>query len=156
MNNAILLIQLSNLNDDSFELFNYYKIGTTKVFEDEIATFNACVNALKNLINLQYDFEWLTINAKKFETTRRDFRNLCDDVCDLLGNRIEELCKHTRKPIITKPTKFEDYCPFPSDSLVVYGNQISNISIDGKLYKIVNTKIESTPYYTIYCNQIDF
>ena len=160
MNNAILLTKLSKMDDLSFELYTYYIDATSKSFLDEITEFNTCINDLKKLTECQYDFAWLSKNASKFEVNRRDFKSLCDDVCMLLGNRIEELCKHNKTPIVTKPTKYEDYCPFASEELVAYGripysHGNNNIIFDGNSYNIIDTKLEISPYYTIYCNLIE-
>lgn len=155
MDNAILLTKLNNYENKDFELYKYYINATSFNFINETIEFNVCMQSLKELIEKQYDFEWLAENAKIFEVSRRDFRSLCDDVCILLGNRIEELCKYTKVPIYTKPSKFEDYCPFANEIMVVYGNFNNYVTIEGKHYIIIDTKLESTPYYNIYCNIIE-
>ncbi len=155
MDKAVLLTKLSNYNDKNFELFVYYLNATTSSFIDEKEEFDTLISNIKTLTEKQYDFSWLAENAAEFECNRREFKALCDDVCVLLGNRIDELCKHTRKPIITKPTKFEDYCPFANETLVAYGNCSENVRVDGKICKIIDTKLESTPYYSVYVNSLD-
>ena len=119
MDKAILLTKLNNYENTDFELYKYYLDATSKLYTSEKVEFETCMNDIKILTNKQYDFDWLTENSKIFECNRREFKALCDDVCVILGNRINELCKHTREPIITKPSKFEDYCPFETESLVV-------------------------------------
>lgn len=155
MDKAVLLTKLSSYNDKSFELYDYYLNATSKSFADEKDEFDTCIASIKKLTDRQYDFAWLSENAAEFECNRREFKALCDDVCVLLGNRIDELCKHTRNPIVTKPTKFEDYCPFSTEALVAYGSNVETVRVDGKVCKIVETKLESTPYYNIYVSQID-
>lgn len=155
MDNAVLLTKLSNYDDVSFDLFNYYVNATSKTFADNIEEFNTCIENIKKLTELQYDFSWLSENANEFGCNRRDFKTLCDDVCSLLGNRINELCKHTKTPIVTKPSNFEDYCPYSKEMLVAYGSSITSVRVDGKLCKIIETKLESTPYYNIYISQLD-
>lgn len=154
-NVVVLLTKLSNLSDQSYELFNYYLIATNKTFSDEVEEFETCIKSLAELSDRQYDFAWLTENAKRLEASRRDFRDLCEAVCVLIGNRIDELCKYSRVPIITKPTKFEGACPFGSEALVAYGNVEGSVKVDGVTCKIIETKIESTPYYNIKCSMID-
>ena len=156
MDTAILLTKLSQLNNLEFDLYNYYVDATIRSFENSTEEFNTCIKDLKELVGKQYDFSWLTENATEFGCNRREFKQLCDDVCTLLGNRIDEVCRHTRTPIITKPTKFEDYCPVSTESLVAYGNfSHERILIDGKPYNIIDTKLENTPYYSIYVKTIE-
>lgn len=155
MDKAVLLTKLSGYNDRSFELYEHYLNATSKSFVDEKEEFDTCISSIKKLTEKQYDFGWLSENAAEFECNRRDFKALCDDVCVLLGNRIDELCKHTRNPIVTKPTKFEDYCPFTSETLVAYGSNVTEVRVDGKVCRVVDTKLESTPYYNIYVSQLD-
>lgn len=152
---VVLLTKLSTMDDRSYELFDYYVIATSQTFENEVEEFNTCIKCLQKLSDNQYDFAWLTENAKQLDASRRDFRNLCDNVCVLLGNRIEELCKHTRAPIVTAPANFDGACPFGSEQLVAYGNVDTTVRVDGVLCKVVDTKIESTPYYNIKCSMID-
>ena len=156
MDKAVLLTKLSNYDDTSFELFQYYLNATSKSFVDEKEEFDTCISSITRLTEKQYDFRWLSENASKFECNRRDFKALCDDVCVLLGNRINEICRRDNdRPIITIPSKFEDYCPFVNESLVAYGNCTDAIRIDGKLCKIIDTKLENTPYYSIYVHSLD-
>lgn len=156
MDKAILLTKLATFNDNNFEPYRYYLDATSTVFEDEKDEFDTCIEDLKKLVDYQYDFAWLSENASIMECNRREFKALCDDVCVLLGNRIDELCKHTRNPIFTTPSKFEDYCPFTNEAYVVYGNNNENtIKHDGKVYRVIETKLESTPYYNIYVSQLD-
>lgn len=156
MDKAVLLTKLSSYNDKNFELFAYYLNATTASFADEKEEFDTLISNIKTLTEKQYDFSWLAENAAEFDCNRRDFKSLCDDVCVLLGNRIDELCRHTHgRPIITKPTKFEDYCPFPNETLVAYGNCNGTIRVDGRICKIVDTKLENTPYYSVYVNSLD-
>ncbi|MBQ8218340.1 MAG: hypothetical protein IJZ79_03450 [Bacilli bacterium] len=161
MNNAILLTKLNNYDDMSFELYKYYVDATSKSFADNAIEFSTCIEDIKKLTNYQYDFGWLSENASKFGVNRRDFKSLCDDVCVLLGNRIQELCSHTREYIITKPSKYEDYCPFSSEALVAYGNPAninrSNIvKCDGQQYSIIDCKLEESPYYIVYCSTFNY
>lgn len=158
MTNPILLTKLSKYDNKSFELFQFYLNATSSSMENAVEEFNICINNIKYLTEKQYDFAWLSENAKKFEVNRRDFKNLCDDVCILLGNRIEELCKHSRETIVSKPTRYEDYCPFSQSDLVEYGSKHSigdTFTFDGTRYVVFDTKLESTPYYNIYCSALE-
>lgn len=159
MENAILLTKLYNYDDKSFELYKYYDEAINRQHSD-VEDFNICMKNLKILIDKQYDFEWITLNAKTFGTTRRDFRSLCDNVCFIIGNTIEEICKYTKSPIVTTPSKLDENCPFPNNELVAYGNSTLEryqfIIHEGKSYKVTDTKIEQTPYYRIYCMSFDY
>lgn len=155
MDKAILLNKLINAEQSS-KLYDCYINATSNNFENETETFNICIADLKFLSEKQYDFEWLKKEAADFGVSRRDFKNLCDSICVLLGDKINELCKYSKTGIVTKPTRYEDYCPFTSEDLVVYGkNNLLYITYDGYDYNIIETKLEETPYYTIYCSTIE-
>lgn len=157
MNGAILLTKLSQYDNEKFDLFKIYVDATKRNFNEIEAEFDTCIKDIKFLSDVQLDFEWLTNSAVRLNTTRRDVRMLCDDVCMILGSRISDLCKN--KCFITSPSKFEDYCPYPKDSFVVYGkvdneDTIKKLMLNGEHIKIVDTKLETTPYYNIYCSQL--
>ena len=158
MENAILLTKLYNYNDKSLELYKYYDEAINRT-HSEVDDFNTCMNNLKTLVDKQYDFEWLTVNAQTFGVTRRDFRELCDSVCFIIGNAIEEICKYIKSPIIAAPSRLDEHCPFPTNDLVAYGNsnleRYQYIIVDGKSHRVVETKVEQTPYYRIYCINFD-
>jgi len=156
MDKAVLLTKLIQSQDNPSDLYEYYLDATSRVFESETDAFNKCVKDLKVLSDMQYDFEWLKYEAFSFGVSRRDYKDLMDSVCVLLGERINELCKLTRNGIVTSPTQFEDYCPFNHEDLVLYAiYNINSVEYDGNMYSVVDTKLEETPYYTIYCNKLE-
>ena len=153
-NNAVLLNKLINCNDTSIELYRHYLKTKLNSSFDVSGTFNSYIDSIKYLSDKPFDFQWVITNAKQFDCTRRDFIKLCDDICMILGKCVEELCCHAREPIITKPTKM-DNCPFSSAELVLYGNKVDSVKYDGYIYKVADTKLEATPYYTIYANLLE-
>lgn len=155
MDKAILLTKLNKCNDESNIVYACYINATVKSFDNDIMAFNQHIKDIKILNAIQYDFTILSEEARKMELTRRDYRELCDAVCMIIGDRINELCKHSREPIITEPTHFEDYCPFANAEKVVYGNVPVNFKYFGEYYKVIDTKLEESPYYTIYCSEIE-
>lgn len=154
MNIVILLNKLNTCEDQNLELYQHYLNAVYNRHDNLVDEFNACIDSIKYLTNKQYDFNWLSENSKIFNVTRRDFRELCDSVCVLLGNKLNDIGKQTREPIITEPTRYEDYCPYNNEKLVLYGNYDGPIRIDGKLYNKIDTKLESTPYYNINCSML--
>jgi hypothetical protein len=154
MDQAVLLNKLMNCKDESIELYRFYLYALDMSLEP-VDMFNKCINAIKYLVDKQYDFQWIFVNAKQFNVTRKDFKDLCDDVCMILGDRINEICKYSKFPIITKPTNFENYCPFNSDTLVVYGEFTEPVKYEGKIIRTIETKTEKTPYYCIHCTSLD-
>lgn len=153
--NAILLYKLHSYKDKSFELYTHYE-NVIKDSDSPAETFNRCIDSIKYLSEKQYDFQWVSSQSKEFGCFRKDFVELCDSVCQILGDKINDLCKSFA--IITKPTKYEDYCPFSSETLVVYGKSYqpgTPVQYDGKRYRIVDSKLENTPYYSIYCNALE-
>ena len=157
MDKAILLTRLTKCEDENNELYQCYKDAIQKYFDTEEKKFTQLIKDIKYLSNIQYDFSKLSEGAKSFSITRRDYRELCDMVCILIGDSLTELCKYTKDGIVTAPTKFEDYCPFYSTSLVVYGSNIHDtVKYEGKTYKVLDTKLEQSQYYSIYCSTLDF
>ena len=165
MSDVILLNKLSRFNDDDFDLYRYFKDATSKSFEDETEELDTLRSDLILISEKQYDFAgWLTKSAKALECKRNECIGLCEDVCKLLGNRIQELCNHVRIPIIASPTKMsansalEVKCPYSSEYLVAYGSCTENaksVNVDGKVCKVIEAKLEVSPYYTIKISLLD-
>ena len=157
MDNVLLLNKLANFDNKEFELYTFYADATTVTYEDSCQELSTLFNDLRLLTDYQYDFEWLTATSKAMGCNRREIKALSDDVCILLGKRIEDVCKYTKELIVVKPSNIEDYCPFSSESLVAYGSyNTGSVKYDGNTYKIVDTKLESSPYYNIYVNRLDY
>ena len=109
------------------------------------------------LLEKDYDFEFITKEASLLETDKRTLRSLIDSLCDYCGENIEDIITQNTY-IISEPSNFEDYCPFPKEEIVLYCNNATlknTIKYDGYQYKIINYKLENTPYYSIYCYQIE-
>jgi len=93
VNDVILLNKLSKFNDDDFDLYRYYKDATFKSFADETEELDTLRSDLILLSGKRYDFAgWLAKSANALECERNECMGLCEDVCKLLGNRIQELC----------------------------------------------------------------
>lgn len=156
MDKAILLTRLTKYEDTNNPLYQCYIDATQKTFDTEEKKFTQLINDIKYLTEIQYDFSLLSKGADIFDITRRDYRELCDMVCMIIGDSISDLCNHTRNGIITVPSRFEDYCPFYSNDIVVYGNSDNKVFMyEGKKYYLIETKLEETPYYTIKCSSIE-
>ena len=153
MSNPTLLRDLIEQEDTNNILYKCYNDSIIE-YENIEDKFHILIEDIKQLSELQYDFKLLTSTAKKFNVSRRDCRDLCDMICEILGDDITSLCR--QNSIVVSPSKYEDYCPYSNESLVLYGNADKNyIKYDGKIYGIVDTKLEETPYYTIYCSLLD-
>ena len=156
MTDAILLNKLiTDFNNDDNFLFQCYKHSLSESGFTE--SFNQCISDLKALSNLSYDFKQLTNYATSMNITRRDIRQLCEILSSILGETITQLCNQNRELIITTPSRFEDFCPYPKAELVLYSTSISDIPIkyDSYMYKIIESKPENTPYYYIYCHLLE-
>lgn len=159
MTDALLLNKLINDFDKNTFLYQCYE--DSKDESDIIQAFNKCVDDLKKLSDLSYNFEELTAYSKKYDIARRDVRQLCEVLSAILGDSITQLCSNSRELIITAPSKFEDFCPFPKYELVVYtlGNSDirvgSQVRYDGYMYEVVDSRPENTPYYYINCNLLE-
>lgn len=110
---------------------------------------------LQKLTDNSYDFAFLSKEAEALHSNRRDVRSLIDIFCDMIGNKIEEECDHNYH--FVPPSNFEDYCPFPSEHLVLYTNRPTTQlpKHDGYTWQVINMKPEYTPYYDIKCYQIE-
>lgn len=117
--------------------------------------FTQLVQQIKYCLEKSYDFKYLSEEGAKLNVSRRDVRSLLDVFAEMLGNKIEELADH--EYLFVPPTKLEDYCPYPSEVLVLYTNKpLDNLPMyDGYKWDIIDTRLEETPYYSIYCSQID-
>lgn len=156
MTDAILLNKLiTEFNDSDNYLFQCYKDSLSE--SNVIESFNQCITDLKVLSNLSYDFAELTNYATKMNITRRDVRQLCEILSSILGETITQLCNQNREFIVTTPSQFEDFCPYPKAELVLYSTSMSDIPIkyNGYMYEIVESKPENTPYYYIYCHLLE-
>lgn len=161
MNNPVLFSKLVNYDNESFPLFKIYIDATSRTFENSIVEFETCAKDLMELANLQYDFEWLAEQAETFETTRREFKFLCDDVCILLGNRLVEACRHSSQPIVTTVKIDLDKPTATSTDLVMYGitsTPPSYIWYDGDYYNVLNTRLDENSkfnYYQLFISELD-
>lgn len=156
MNDGLLLNKLlTECNDENSFLYQCYihSFATSNITE----SFNKCVDDLKALSDLSYDFRKLSNYAAKYDMTRRDVRQLCEILSTILGETVNELCSNDREFIITKPTCFEDFCPYPKAEIVLYNNDyvlLGNHEIikhDGYQYEIIDSRAEDTPYYYTRC-----
>lgn len=155
LNNAVVLKRLIESKNEDLSAYKGYLIAISGYQNSSREdSFNQCINSLKILTDLQYDFEKLTNESQKLSVSRRDYRNLCDQICQMIGDKIQDLCI---MPLYSKATNYENACPFSSDSFLMYTKKPVDLSLssniityDGNLYKIIETKREETPYYTIY------
>ena len=151
MGNSVRLLQ-KFINDEAApsELLDIYLcIKNNNSFEQVLS-------CLKKAIEKTYDFEFLSNEAILLQTNRREIVALLNVFAEMLGNKIEALCDV--EYIFTSPSKFEDYCPFPSNDLVLYTNRPVDTQIviyDGDRYNILSKKLEDTPYYKIWCYELE-
>lgn len=159
MNSKLLseLQDYSHKNPD-FSLCKIYKY-LNKSFKSNDLAFTVYIKCIMALLDYQYDFKWLSLAAKTLSNSsntykRNDIQILCDDLCQLFGENIDDLCAN--QEILVAPSKFEKYCPFSNDSVVIYSNKPITHSciIDGIKYVISDSKAEKTPYYNIVCHSI--
>ena len=118
--------------------------------------FETIIDKLKETLDYEYDFSFLTLESKKLNTNRKELKNLLEILAEMLGDKIKDIGE---KVNITTPSRFEDYCPFPRENKVLYTNRRFEIGdliqYDGNTYTIIDKKLESTPYYEIYCYRFE-
>ena len=151
MENSVGLLQ-KFINDEvaSSELLEIYSC----IKNDN--SFEHLLSCLKKTIDKTYDFKFLSNEAAVLQANRREIAKLLDVFAEMLGNNIEQLCN--AEYVFTAPSKFEDYCPFPSNDLVLYTNRPVDTQIvihDGDRYNILSKKLEDTPYYKIWCYELE-
>lgn len=157
MDAAILLKRLIDSENTDTTIYKAYKNAIDNSYQSPNEEFTKCIEGLKILSQTQYDFKVLANESKLFDLSRRDYRELCDMICFMLGDKIKDLCI---KPIFTKPTQFEDYCPFVKNDIVIYSIKpltpgFRIVNDDKETYHIIDSKLETTPYYEIYCHSIE-
>ena len=109
MDSAVLLKKLIDSNNEEMSLYRAYKDAIDNSYATPEEAFNQCIYDLKMMSQAQYDFGWLTREARLFEVTRRDYRELCDMICAMLGDKINDL-----SPILTSVSSKKKYKSSPS------------------------------------------
>ena len=152
-NNAgVLIKKLIDCKNEEIELYKAYKHAISS-YESEEDAFNQCISDLKMLSSGQYDFSWITREAKLLSINRKDYRELCEIVSEMLGSKIKNVCI---KCVCVTDTNFEDYCPHSSGDFIYYTakpidvGETTQVKFDGDIYETVSCKPERTPYYEIY------
>ena len=157
MNNKLLVtLESYGYNNPDFDLFRIYKL-LDKNFSLENIAFTAYIKSIIKLVDFQYNFQWLTNTVNKLNNSykRKDIQQFCDDLCYLFGDNIIKVCSDNI--IVSKPSKFENYCPFSTESRVIYYYKPINqntVIVDNNKYYIDDIQMEKTPYYTIACHSI--
>lgn len=133
MTNPTLLNML--IKNECIDIMAYRCYKDTLIeYANDIDKFNLLIADIKLLSDIQYDFQTLSIESKKLNITRRDYRELCDMICIIIGDVINEMNKYNQL-IVTRPSQFEDYCPFPHEDLVAYGKvNDTTFNYDGNTY----------------------
>ena len=155
LDDAVVLKRLIESKNEELSAYKGYLISiSSEPNSSREASFKQCIDSLKALTDVQYNFQVLTDEAQKLKVSRRDYRNLCDNICQMLGDKIQELCI---VPVYSQATNYENACPYSSNSFIMYTTKPVDIALssnriiyDGNLYKMIETKREETPYYTIY------
>ena len=155
MADGVSYYKLNSIDDDSFELYKYYKELCRAQNSEDVEMFSTYIKYVEDLSEKLFDFDWLMTNAKKYNFKKNELFKLCDDVCTDLGKVIENICNYSRELIIVEQKDMSNKCPFHDKPLVVYGRVNGPVKIDGKLYNILDIREEDGDYYRIYCNSID-
>lgn len=158
MDKSLLIKRLVERADANKKLTEAYNLSISNADVEPSDLFNKCIRFIKEISDLSYDFEYLKTEAPKLDLTRKDFRSLCDTLCEYLGDTIKDLCE--KKPVFTKPSRFEG-CPISTDEIVMYTNKPFDVNLhttvkyDGDNYKTVKCYLEKTPYYEIYLTIVE-
>lgn len=159
MNIGTMLNLLENCSDESSKAYQIYLNLKNPIGTDDNIIFANYAKDLRELIDLQYDFNFLSVESKKLDSNlfRRDFKDLLEVLCERIGNKLSEL---SIKGIFSKSVNIEG-SPFGAEDLCYYTKKpidTSNINIvnyDGSKYKCVECKLEHTAYYSIYCTSLE-
>jgi hypothetical protein len=157
MESIELLKKYMNETNKDTILHKCYADSMRENYSTPEEAFKICVDDIKLMSTVLYDFQVIKTEAKSFNISRPDYRELGEHVCKLLGKKVTEVCYQT---IFVEPSNFEDYCPFGGKEIVMYcvrpydaGKII--ISSDRDTYKIETVRPEITPYYEIYIHKIE-
>lgn len=155
-NDSVLLKKLIQSNNEDLIIYRAYQ-DVMSVSDNPNQDFIKCIEDISDLSNYQYNYDYLTKEAKILNIYRRDMQQLCDMVCAMLGDKINDICY---QPIYVKPSNFEDYCPFGGTDIVMYckhpfsvGDGVSNS--DKEMYTIEDVKLEKSPYYEIFIHKLE-
>ena len=157
MDKSLLIKRLVERADANKKLTEADNLSISNADVEPSDLFNKCTRFIKEISDLSYDFEYLKAEAPKLELTRKDFRCLCDTICEYLGDTVEALCI---KPVFTTPSRLEG-CPISTDEIVMYTkkpfdvNLHTTVTYDGDNYKTVKCYLEKTPYYEIYLTIVE-
>lgn len=157
MDKSLLIKRLAERKDVNKKLTDAYELSLSYTKLDPAEAFTRCAEFIKEISDLSYDFAYLKEEAPKLDLTRKDFRCLCDTICEYLGDSIESICV---SPVFTNPSRLEG-CPVTVNELVMYTtkpfdvNLHSTISFDKETYKTIKCFNEKTPYYDIYLTMLE-
>ena len=158
MDKSLLIKRLVERADANKKLTEAYNLSISNADVEPSDLFNKCIRFIKEISDLSYDFEYLKAEAPKLDLTRKDFRSLCDTLCEYLGDTVKDLCE--KKPVFTTPSRFEG-CPISTDEIVMYTTKPFDVNLhpkvrfDGDEYKTIKCYLEKTPYYEIYLTIIE-
>ena len=142
--------------EDSIELKDF--IQTAGKCDPDKESFDRNIQCLKEILEKMYDFEWLNQVAIELNYKRKQLFSFCEEYAQKYGDNIMDICSH-KEVILTTPTKFGEYCPFPTEQKVIYSNkpqQVGDIvSVNNNSYQIRASRAETTPYYEIFCSLLE-
>ena len=164
VDNAVLLDKVINCQDrDLFVCMAYDCAHATSL--DRTEHFNQCIKYIKELDDVAWNTKICQEDGKRLNVSWRDYHILCNEILpSILGETIKDLCI---KPIFTEATmygdEFNNFCPFSRGEFIMYSSkpievETDTIEVEGKKYKVRDfdraneliTKIEETPFYTLY------
>jgi hypothetical protein len=157
MEKSLLIKRLIEREDANKKLTEAYNLSISYEGLDPADVFTRCAKFIKEISDLSYDFEYLTNEAPKLDLSRKDFRCLCDTICEYLGDTIKTLCIN---PVFTSPSRLEG-CPINTNDLVMYTtkpfdvNAHQVVEFDKDKYKTIRCFAEKTSYYEIYLTILD-
>ena len=135
-------------------LYQGCMLSETFTPEDLTSHFTAMFKCLKDLTDkVELDIEWQNQEKALYDITRPEVIIVGDAIAGLLGNAIAEMCKAT---YVFAPVIDFEGCPKSVNDLVdadviLYGNATEGATVryDGNLYRVVDEKIWTNPYFGI-------
>lgn len=156
-NDSVLLKKLIQSNNEDLIIYRAYQ-DVMSVSDNPNQDFIKCIEDISDLSNYQYNYDYLTKEAKILNIYRRDMQQLCDMVCAMLGDKLHDLCI---KPIYVPSHNYEKYCVYPNSDLIMYTIKsvdidiIAKVDFDGNAYKTIECRLEKTPYYELYATLLE-
>lgn len=162
MDVVVDLVNLSSSKAENSIIYQAYQCAIKNVDKEEAPELlSRCADCITQLSDITFDFERLKSEAKILQITRRNCSVLADDVCKVLGEKIEKLCEDFG-PIIVHSSELteNDWTCTYANQYVAYSskplsNDVAVLMEDDTAYNVMTMAVKKTPYYEIWATLLE-